>query len=468
MKLLNTAEIGTNQKELEIFIDHEAFEAECEKAYRKNVAKFNIPGFRKGKAPRKMIERMYGAGVFYEDAINAILPSAYPEAVKEAGLEVVSQPEIDIKSLDADGVVITAKVYVKPEITVKEYKGLKATREDVEVTDEAVQTEIDRVRERNARAIEVSDRPAAKDDEVIFDFDGYVDGKPFEGGKAEKYSLKLGSGQFIPGFEDQMIGKSIGEPFDVEVTFPEDYHAKELAGKAATFKCLIHEIKVSELPALDDEFAKDVSEFDTLDEYKADVKAKLQESANKTEDAKVDDQLMSALCENIEGEIPEVMFENEAENLVRDYENRLRYQGMDLNTFMKYTGQTVETLKAQFRPQAEKQVKTRLALEYVAKAESLTATEEDINTEYQKIADAYGIELDKVKESIEEKAIAADVEVGKAALFVRDNADISKGDGAAAPKKRAPRKKKVAEVEPETVLEEKTEETPSEPEKAAE
>ena len=287
-------------------------------------------------------------------------------------------------------------------------------------------------------------------------------------GKAEKYSLKLGSGQFIPGFEDQMIGKSIGEPFDVEVTFPEDYHAKELAGKAATFKCLIHEIKVSELPALDDEFAKDVSEFDTLDEYKADVKAKLQESANKTEDAKVDDQLMSALCENIEGEIPEVMFDNEAENLVRDYENRLRYQGMDLNTFMKYTGQTVETLKAQFRPQAEKQVKTRLALEYVAKAESLTATEEDINTEYQKIADAYGIELDKVKESIEEKAIAADVEVGKAALFVRDNADISKGDGAAAPKKRAPRKKKVAEVEPETVSEEKTEETPSEPEKAAE
>ena len=468
MKLLNTAEIGKNQKELEIFIDHEAFEAECEKAYRKNVAKFNIPGFRKGKAPRKMIERMYGTGVFYEDAINAILPAAYPEAVKEAGLEVVSQPEIDIKSLDADGVVVTAKVFVKPDVTVKEYKGLKATREDVEVTDEAVQTEIDRVRERNARSIEITDRPAAKDDEVIFDFDGYVDGKPFEGGKAEKYSLKLGSGQFIPGFEDQMIGKSIGEPFDVEVTFPDDYHAKELAGKAATFKCLIHEIKVSELPALDDEFAKDVSEFDTLDEYKADVKAKLQENAEKTEDAKVDEQLMSALCENIEGEIPEVMFDNEAESLVRDYENRLRYQGMDLNTFMKYTGQTVETLKAQFRPQAEKQVKTRLALEYVAKAENLTATAEDIETEYQKIADAYGIELDKVKESIEEKAIAADVEVGKAALLIRDNADISKGgEDAAAPKKRAPRKKKVAEAEPETVSEEK-EEASSETETAAE
>ena len=457
MKLLNTADIGINQKELEIFIDHETFETECEKAYRKNVAKFNIPGFRKGKAPRKMIERMYGAGIFYEDAINALLPSAYPEAVKEAGLDVVSQPEIDIKSLDGDGVVITAKVFVKPEITVKAYKGLEATKEAVEITEEAVTAEIARVRSRNARIIEITDRPAAKDDEVIFDFDGYADGKQFEGGKAEKYSLKLGSGQFIPGFEDQMIGKSVGENFDVEVTFPEDYHAKELAGKAATFKCLIHEIKVSELPALDDEFVKDVSEFDTVDEYKADVRAKLEENANKAEDAKVDEQLMSALCENIEGEIPEVMFENEAENCVRDYENRLRYQGMDLETFMKYTGQTVETLKGQFRPQAEKQVKTRLALEYVAKAESLTATEEDIGAEYQKIADAYGLEVDRVKESIDEKAIAADVVVGKAALFVHDNAVIS--GAAAAPKKRAPRKKKTVEAEPETVSEANPEET---------
>lgn len=465
MKLLNTADIGTNQKELEIFIDHESFESECEKAYRKNVAKFNIPGFRKGKAPRKMIERMYGAGVFYEDAINALLPSAYPQAVKEAGLEVVSQPEIDIKSLDGDGVVMTAKVYVKPEITVQEYKGLAATREAIEITEEAVTSEIDRVRERNARVIEVSDRPAKKDDEVVFDFDGYVDGKQFEGGKAENYHLKLGFGQFIPGFEEQMIGKSIGENFEVEVTFPEDYHAQELAGKAAAFRCLIHEIKVSELPALDDEFVKDVSEFNTVDEYKADVKAKLEENANKAEDAKVDEQLMSALCEKIEGEIPEAMFENEAESCVRDYENRLRYQGMDLDTFMKYTGQTVETLKGQFRPQAEKQVKTRLALEYVAKAENLTATEEDIAAEYQKIADAYGIELDKVKESIDEKAIAADVAVGKAALFVHDNAVIS--GAAATAKKRASRKKKTSGTE-EAVSEENTEPAASEGETKAE
>ena len=425
MKLLNIAEIGANQKELEIFVDHETFEAECAKAYKKNVGKFNVPGFRKGKAPRKTIESLYGKGVFYEDAINAILPTAYPEAVKEAGLDVVSNPDIDIKAIDETGIVITAKVFVKPEITVSEYKGIAATRNAVEITDEAVDAEIERVRARNAREIEVTDRAAAIDDEVVFDFDGYVDGKQFEGGKAEKYNLKLGSGQFIPGFEDQMVGKNIGENFDVVVTFPADYDAAELANKEATFKCLIHEIKVSELPELDDEFVKDVSEFDTVDEYKADVKAKLQADAEKAEDAKVDEQLMNVVCENIVGEIPEVMYENEAENCVRDYENRLRYQGMSLDMFMKYTGQTIETLKTQFRPQAEKQVKGRLALEYIAKVENLTASEEDINTEYQKIADAYYLEIEKVKASIDSAAIAADVVVGKAALFLRENAAIS-------------------------------------------
>ncbi len=425
MKLLNIAEIGANQKELEIFVDHETFEAECQKAYKKNVGKFNIPGFRKGKAPRKTIESLYGKGVFYEDAINAILPEAYPAAVKEAGLTVVSNPDIDIKAIDDDGVVITAKVFVKPEITVSEYKGLEATKTAVEITDEAVDAEIDRVRNRNAREIEITDRAAENGDNVNFDFDGSVDGVPFEGGKAEKFDLKLGSGQFIPGFEDQMIGKNIGENFDVVVTFPADYHEASLANKEAVFKCLIHGIKTSELPELDDEFVKDVSEFDTVDEYKADVKAKLQADAEKAEDAKVDEQLMAKVCENIVGEIPEVMFENEAENCVREFEQRLRYQGMDLNMFMQYTGQTLDTLKTQYRPQAEKQVKGRLALEYIAKVEGLTATEEDINTEYQKIADAYNLELDKVKASIASEDIAADVAVGKAALFLRDNAAIT-------------------------------------------
>ena len=430
MKLLNTAEIGANQKELEIFIDHETFEAECEKAYKKNVAKFNIPGFRKGKAPRKMIERMYGVGAFYEDAINAILPTAYPEALKESGLDVVSNPDIDIKAIDENGVVITAKVFVRPDITVTEYKGLTATKEAIEITDAAVDSEIESVRKRNSRTIEITDRAAELGDNVIFDFDGYMNGVAFEGGKAEKHDLLLGSGNFIPGFEDQIVGKNIGENFDVVVTFPEEYHAAELAGKEATFKCLIHEIKKNELPELDDEFVKDVSEFDTVDEYKASVKAKLAERAEKAEDGRVDEQLMKAICENIEGEIPEVMFENEAENCIRDYENRLRYQGMDLATFMKYTGQTMETLAQQFRPQAEQNVKTRLALEYIAKVENLDATEEDIETEFQKIAEAYGIELDKVKASIDSAAIAADVRVGKAALLVRDNANVTVKDNA--------------------------------------
>ncbi|MBR6745543.1 MAG: trigger factor [Clostridia bacterium] len=441
MKVLNVAEIGANQKELEIFIDHETFEAECEKAYRKNVSKFAIPGFRKGKAPRKMIERMFGAGVFYEDAINAILPTAYPEAIKESGLDVVSNPDIDIKSIDETGIVITAKVFVKPEVTVTAYKGLTATRDAVEITDEAVDAEIESVRKRNARTIDVTDRAVEDGDNVIFDFDGYVDGVAFEGGKAEKHDLLIGSGSFIPGFEDQMIGKNIGENFDVVVTFPEDYHAEELAGKEAVFKCFIHEIKKSEMPDLDDEFVKDVSEFDTVDEYKASVKATLTEKAEKAEDAKVDEALIKKIVENLEGEIPEVMFETAAEECIRDYESRLRYQGMDLETFMKYTGQTMETLKTQFRPQAEQNVKTRLALEYIAKAENLTAAEEEIETEYQKIADAYGIEVDKVKASIDAAAIAEDVCVGKAVLLIRDYAEITVNEGAS----------DVVEVEPEVV-----------------
>ena len=441
MALKNSNKVETNRYELEITVDAATFEEAVQQAYLQNVEKINVSGFRKGKAPRKMIERMYGVGAFYEDAINAILPTAYPEAVKEAALDVVSNPDIDIKAIDETGVVITAKVFVKPSVTVTEYKGLTATKDAVEITDEAVDAEIESIRKRNARTIDITDRAVEDGDNVIFDFDGYVDGVAFEGGKAEKHDLLIGSGNFIPGFEDQIIGKNIGENFDVVVTFPEDYHAAELAGKEAVFKCFIHEIKKSELPEFDDEFVKDVSEFDTIDEYKASVKANLTEKAEKAEDSKIDDQLIKAITEKLEGEIPEVMFENEAENCIRDYENRLRYQGMDLDTFMKYTGQTMETLKTQFRPQAEQNVKTRLALEYIAKAENLTATEEDIETEYQKIADAYGIEVDKVKASIDSAAIADDVCVGKAVLLLRDYAVITVNEG----------ESKVAEVEPEVV-----------------
>ena len=425
MKLLNITDAEKNQKVIEFSVDKATFDAAVDKVYKKNVAKLNIPGFRRGKAPKSMIEKMYGKGFFYEDAINEILPEAYASALEESGLDVVSHPEIDIKTIDDNGVVVTAAVYVKPEVKLGEYKGMEATREDVKVSDEAVDAEIKKALEGQARETEVTDRAAEMGDEVVFDFDGYVDGVAFAGGKSENYELKLGSGAFIPGFEEQIAGKNIGENFDVNVTFPADYHAEELAGKEAVFKCLIHAIKVRELPELDDEFVKDVSEFDTVDEYRADVKAKLQAEADKAEDANVDAQLMDKLVEMMEAEIPEVMFTNEVENMMRDYETRLRYQGLDMEMFMKYTGQTADDLKAQFRPQAEKQVKTRLALEAVAAAEAFEATAEEIEAEYTKIAEAYNVKVEDVRAQIDDAAIAADLVVGKAAQLIRDTAVVS-------------------------------------------
>ena len=424
MKVLKVGDAEKNVKELEIQIDRAEFDAAVDAAFKKNAGKMNVPGFRKGKAPRAIIEKMYGKGVFYEDALNEVVPKAYSDALTETALEVVSAPEYDVKSLDDDGVVITVKVFVKPECTLKAYKGLKAEKENVTVGDEAVDHEIQTVRERNAREVDVTDRPAQNGDCVVFDFEGFADGKAFEGGKAEKYHLKLGSGQFIPGFEEQICGHNIGDEFDVDVTFPADYHETTLAGKPATFKCKLHEIKFDELPALDDEFVKDVSEFDTLDEYKADIKAKLEENAKKAQQAKIDEQLLDALCENLEAEIPEAMFETELDACLRDYENRLRYQGIDMKTFMQYTGATVDSLKAQLRPQAEKNVKIRLALEAVAKLEGLTADAEKIEAEYKKIADAYGLDVEKVKSAVNEKDIAADVVVAEALDFVRANAEV--------------------------------------------
>lgn len=428
MKLINITDAEKNRKVIEFSVDKATFDAAVDKVYKKNVSKLNVPGFRRGKAPKSMIEKMYGKGFFYEDAINDILPEAYEAALTESGLDVVSHPEIDIKTIDDNGVVITAKVFVKPEARVGEYKGIEATRDAVVIADEAVDAEINNVRERNARETEVTDRAVENGDEITFDFDGYVDGVAFDGGKSENYNLKVGSGSFIPGFEEQIVGKAIGEKFDVNVTFPAEYHAAELANKEAVFKCVVHAIKVRELPELDDEFVKDVSEFDTVDEYRADVKAKLQEKADKEEDAKVDGQLMDKLVETLEADIPEAMFENELDAMMRDYETRLRYQGLDLETFMRYTGQTVDAMKAQFRPQAEKQVKTRLALEAVAKAENFEATAEEIEAEYGKIAEAYGIEVEKVRETIDTTAIAADLVVGKAAQLIRDTAVVSVKD----------------------------------------
>ncbi len=441
MKLIKNEKLEGSQVELHFSVEQSVFEAACERAYKKEVGKINIPGFRKGKAPRAMIEKMYGKGFFYDTALNDILPAAYEEAIKEAGIDPVAQPEIDVLSIDDNGVVFTAKVFVKPEVQIEGYFGIEVNKEVAPVTDEEIEKELEMVRERNSREIDANDRPAELGDTAVIDFEGFVDGVAFEGGKGEDYALKLGSGQFIPGFEEQIVGHSVDEEFDVNVTFPAEYHAEDLAGKPSVFKVMIHALTKVELPELDDEFAKDVSEFDTLDEYKNDLKAKIEKRHEAAAESAVDGQIMDALIEKLVADIPEAMYDAEAENFVRDYDNQLRMQGLDLKTYFQYTGMTLETLRAQFRPQAEKQVKARLALEKIAELENLTASEEDINGEYARIAEAYGIDVDKVKASIDAEAIADDVRVGKAVLVLRDYAVITVNEGAS----------DVVEVEPEVV-----------------
>ncbi|MBO5415745.1 MAG: trigger factor [Clostridia bacterium] len=424
MSLTKSEVIEKNRYELQFSVDKATFDEAVTKVFRRKAKNINVPGFRKGKAPRAIIEKMYGAGIFYEDAINDLIPDAYSEALKESALEVVGQPEFDIVSLDENGLVLSAKVYVKPEVQIKDYFGIEVEKEVVPVTDEDVDKEIQLVRERNSREIEVTDRPAEMGDTAVIDFEGFCDGVAFEGGKGTDYALKLGSGSFIPGFEEQVAGKSIDEEFDVNVTFPTEYHAAELAGKEAVFKVKIHAITKVELPELDDDFAKDVSEFDTFAEYREDVKAKIEKRRESEADRAVEEKLMDALIEKLEADIPEPMFEAETENFVRDYDNRLRMQGLDLKTYFKYTGLTLDTLRAQMRPQAERQVKARLALEKIAELEKIEASEEDIENEYKSIAEAYGVELDQVKASIDADAIAADMKVKKAMDLVKEKAVI--------------------------------------------
>ena len=440
MKLLKQ-EIGEKSTvKIEFSVDKEVFDKAVEKVYRKQVKKINVPGFRPGKAPRAMIEKMYGAGVFYEDAINDLIPENYTEAVKEAGLEPVGQPDIDIVSIDENGLVLSAIVPVKPECTVEGYKGLEVAKEVTAVTAEEIDNEIKTIRERQARETEVQDEtPAEMGDIAKIDFEGFIDGVAFEGGKGEDYSLKLGSGSFIPGFEEQVAGHKIGDNFDVNVPFPADYHAEELAGKSACFKCTIKAITKVELPELDDDFAKDVSEFDTFAEYKADIEAKIAKRHENAAEAEFEEKLIDALIERLQGEIPEAMFVAETENFVRDYDNRLRQSGLDLNTYFQYTGLTLETLREQMRPQAEKQVKARLALEAVAKAEAIEVTAEELEAEFTLISTTYGIDAEQVKNMVDEAMVKADVSVRKAMQVVKDNVK--------APKKASkPRKKKTAEA----------------------
>ena len=425
MSLTKSEVIEKNRYELQFSVDKATFDAAVNSVYRKQVKNIAVPGFRKGKAPRSIIEKMYGTGVFYEDAINDLIPDAYTEALKEAAIDTVGQPEFDVVSIDENGLVLSAKVYVKPEVEIKDYLGIEVEKEVTPVSDEDVDREIETIRERNSREIDVTDRAAELGDTTVIDFEGFCDGVAFEGGKGTDYALKLGSGSFIPGFEEQIVGKSIDDEFDVNVTFPTEYHAEDLAGKDATFKVKIHAITKVELPELDDDFAKDVSEFDTFAEYKADVKAKIEKRHETAAENAVEDKLVEALIEKLEADIPEPMFVAETENFVRDYDTRLRSQGLDLNTYFKYTGMTLDSLREQMRPQAERQVKARLALEKIAVLENLEATEEDINSEYEKIANAYGIELEQVKASIDSEAIAADMKVQKAMELVKEKAVVT-------------------------------------------
>ncbi|MBR6917273.1 MAG: trigger factor [Clostridia bacterium] len=425
MSLKEKKLLETNKYQLSIEVDKATFDAAVTKVYKKQAKNITIPGFRRGKAPRAIIEKMYGKGVFYEDAVNEVLPEAYEAAAKESELEIVGRPEFDIDTIDENGVVIKAVVYVKPEVKIDGYKGLSAEKAPVVVEDAEVEAEIDRVRERNARITDVEDRAVTDGDIVNIDYEGSIDGKAFDGGKADGHDLTIGSHTFIEGFEDQIIGKNTGDEFDVNVTFPEDYHAADLAGKPAVFKVKINSIKVKELPAADDELATMASEFDTIAEYRADIKAKITERKEKSADAEVENQLIDALVDLIEADIPECMFDEEVENLVRDMDTNLRMQGLDLKTYLKYTGMDLDGVRAEMRPRAIKQVKTRLALEAIAAKEGLEASDDDINEEFEKISKAYGVEVDKVKSMISEDDVKKDVLVRKAVDFVKAEAKIT-------------------------------------------
>ncbi|MDD4698916.1 MAG: trigger factor [Oscillospiraceae bacterium] len=427
MSLKESKKVETNRYELNITIDGESFQSAIKQVYRKNVGKMSVPGFRKGKAPQSIIEKHYGESVFFEDALNLLYGDAVESAVGEAGLDYVDDKvDFDLVSIDkTNGIEFKVVITVNPEILIDGYKGLKAEHVIPTVTDEEIEAELGRMAERNSRLVSIEDRAAVDGDITIIDFEGFVDDKAFEGGKGESYSLTLGSNQFIPGFEEQIVGHNNGDEFDVNVEFPAEYQAAELAGKPAVFKVKLHEIKNRELPAIDDEFAKDVSEFDTLAELKADLTTKAMEKKTKSSDDDVENQLIDQLIDLMKAEIPEAMINNRAEQSVQDFEYRLKSQGMDLNTYMQYTGSTVEEFKKSFAPQAERQVKIRLALEKIAELENVKPTDEDIAAEFEKLSIEYKTEIDKIKSFIPEKELIKDLSVGKAIEFVKSNAVIS-------------------------------------------
>ena len=446
MSLKETKNVATNRQELTITIDGEKFREAIKEAYKKNVKKINVPGFRKGKAPLHIIETYYGAEVFFEDALNLLYNDVVEEAITESGLKVINDKmDFDMVSISKeDGVEFKVTVTTYPEITLGEYKGLKAEKVIAKVEDSEIDAQINAMADRNARMVAVEDRAAAMGDTVVIDFEGFKDGVAFDGGKAEGHTLELGSGQFIQGFEDQIVGHSIGDEFDIVVTFPEEYGAEDLAGKEATFKIKLHEIKLRELPEIDDEFAKDVSEFDTLDALKADLKAKALERKTKANEEEMENDLIQQIVDGIKGEIPEAMFENRLNQSVEEFAYRLQSQGLDLQTYLKYTNASIDDFKASFRPQAEAQVKFRLALEKIVEVENIVADEKDINEQYEKMAKDYGMEVDAVKAAVPAEEIAKDLAVGKAIDFVKENAVITEVEAKTEKAEKKPAAKKAA------------------------
>ncbi len=427
MSLKETKKLSANRYELEITIDAEKFGEAIKKAYNQQKNKINIPGFRKGKAPYAMVVKMYGEEAFFEDALNILYPDAVEEAINESGLKVINDKmDFDMVSISKEeGVDFKIAVTTYPEIEIGEYKGLKAEKVIATVEDSEVDAQLKGMADRNARMVSVEDRAAAMGDTVVIDFEGFKDGVAFDGGKAEGHTLELGSGAFIPGFEEQIVGKNIDDEFEITVTFPEEYGAEDLAGKEAVFKIKLHEIKLRELPEIDDEFAKDVSEFDTLDELKADLKAKALAQKERFADEEVENDLVAQIVESIKAEIPEAMFESRLNQSVEEFAYRLQMQGLDLDTYLKYSNTSIDDFKATFRPQAESQVKFRLALEKIVELEKIEATEEELEGRFEEMAKQYGMEVEAVKNAVPASELAKDVAVGKAIDLVKESAVIT-------------------------------------------
>ena len=425
MNLISCEKLEKSMVELQFSIDADTFKKAVNNAFKREGKKYAIPGFRKGHAPRAMIEKMYGADLFHYDAVNDLFPEAYEAAVKEAGIEVVGRPEPEVVSMnETDGATLKVKVAVKPEVTLGDYAGLNVTKKVKTVDEAQVEAELKRMQDRNGRML-TREGAAENGDTVDIDFEGFVDGVAFEGGKAEHYNLVLGSGSFIPGFEEQVVGHSAGEEFDVNVKFPEQYQATELAGKDATFKIKLHEVKYKELPALDDDFAMDVSEYDTLDALKDSIRKGIADNYAKQADQQVENDLIEQVVNNMTAEIPQAMYDARVEELVQDFQYRIAQQGLKLEQYLQYMGMNMDQFKAQFAEQAEKQVKMRLAMEAIVAKENITASDEEFNEEVKRIADAYKMEEDKVRAVVDEAAVKADLAVNKAIDFVKEKANVT-------------------------------------------